>query len=93
MDRYNDEVKDLNDYTDEELQDEIDSRKKKKSLPKMLKSPDFTNLVDTIKSCIDDTIKKDYWNEDNDHYIVEAAIGCCFKDPSKYNKWLSQFNG
>ena len=64
----------LKDYTDAQLQKELERRKVSRTPPKRLPNPDFTKLVETIETCVRDTEKDNYWDEDFIHHIYEAAI-------------------
>jgi hypothetical protein len=69
----------LNDYTMEELQQEIARRNE----PEMhrLARPDSAIVKDiweTVNSCIQEALEEDYWDDNNDQYIYEAVMTAFF---------------
>lgn len=46
--------------------------------PIPLESIDWTNLIKTAQACIDEAFKRGYFDDDDRHYIYEAAMTAIF---------------
>jgi hypothetical protein len=65
----------LEDASIEELEKEIEKRKKRKTArPKPKENPDFSNLVQECEDVLDEFEKNGYIDEDTDHYMYEAIM-------------------
>ena len=65
----------LESFSDADLEAELKRRKdKEKQPPPVLQNIDWTVLKNTVISCVDQAVKDQYWDEDNAHYIYEAAM-------------------
>lgn len=76
----------LSNCTDEELELELERRKKSNTRPVLNENADLTALKATCQSVIDDVVNGNY-HEDNDdkYYIYEAAMIAFFgKDVFKW---------
>jgi len=69
---------DLSTFTDNQLQEEIERRKKQdvaiKTRPTPIDNPDWGPLVSLCNGYVHDLSKQGWADEDYDHYIYEAAI-------------------
>ena len=69
----------LNKYSDDEIQKELERRKKRKSeKPVELASPDFTALRKCCQEYIDGFAKDGYAPKDQNQWIFEAAMEAVF---------------
>lgn len=66
---------DLSKLSDEDLEKELKRRKEQaRKTPSPVPDPDWAKLVQTAQKCLADMEQNDYWDEDNDQYIYEAAM-------------------
>lgn len=64
----------IDDFTEEELKKELERRKKKKtSPPKPKANPDWSQLLQTMASGLEEMIKAEYEDSDLEAYVAEAA--------------------
>jgi hypothetical protein len=79
----------LEDVSIEDLKKEINRRKKCEDvLIEPLEEMDFTDLISECKAVTEHIYKDKYDDEDNKHYIYEAAIKAVFGD--KYWVWKTK---
>lgn len=92
MDR---KLQNLSDFDLMKLQEKIKTEQESRSnppRPRPLDNPDFTKLIQTCEACIDDLETRDWWNEDNQHYVYESAFEAIYgKD--FFSKYLNQKTG
>ena len=81
----------LDNISTEDLEKEIDKRKKQKvkdEKPTQLENIDIKSLKEICQNYIDDLEKNAYADEDYEHYIFETAMNCIFgKDVWK---WINE---
>lgn len=73
---------DLKDFSNEELKRELSAREEKEfkiSVPKQLDNPDFSGIIKSAQSVIDEIVAGEY-HEDNDdsHYMYEDVMEAVF---------------
>ena len=79
----------LDNYTSKQLQDEIAARKEREEiavravlaaikLPEPRSDPDWSQLVEVIKSVVKEIDEKGYCKS-GDHYVFEAAVTCLYE--------------
>ena len=78
-----------------ELEAILAEKKRKKLVPpEMVDEPNYNIILDCVMSINHDTVKNQYYDEDNKHWIYEAVIKALYGDNiDKYFKWVSQFGG
>lgn len=67
-------------YSDAELQNELKRRGIARVAPKPLPNPDFTKLIETVTDIIQAHINNRYGDDDDQHYIYEAAVEAVYGD-------------
>ena len=88
-------MKNLKDYSDFELSDELKRRKEELEKVKLIKPDvkpltivDYTSLAGRIDSTLKQAIEDKYWDDDNDHYILEDVMETVYgKD---FYKWFNE---
>ena len=76
--------------TDQEIEEELERRKKAKMFPKPLDNPDFSRLINMAKKEIEHLINEGYASKDFDHYVYEEAMTAIYgKD---YWKWRNNLD-
>lgn len=68
-------------FTTDELQEELEQRRhleEEANKPKMLERIDPSGVCKLCQGYIDDLAEKGYTDEDDAHYIFEAAMEMCF---------------
>lgn len=71
----------LDNFTDEQLQEELERRQKIKEeikKPKQLETLDLEPLRKLCQGCIDCLARDGYVSEDYDHYVYETAMETVF---------------
>ncbi len=76
----------MNEYTDEQLQAELERRKKPVlARPDRLRNPDWEPLIKMMEENMTESIAKGYEDEDFKHYVYEEAMKTVY-GPS-YFRW------
>jgi hypothetical protein len=74
----------LDEYSDDNLIEEIERRKVKKiDKPQRRVATDtwvLNEIYETVERCLQWGIEKDYWDEDYDQYIFEATMKAFYGD-------------
>ena len=69
----------FNEYSDEELQQELERRRNKKARkPKPVENPDFSTLIETCQKNIDFLVTEGGDDSDWEYWIYEAAMEAVF---------------
>lgn len=73
-------------FSEKELKTELERREKlKDAVPKPLPNPDFSGVLTTAQSVVNEVAKEHYSDEDNASYIFEAVMKAIYGD--KYWDW------
>jgi hypothetical protein len=82
----------LKNFTEKDLEGEISRRRElRRMIPKPVADPDWSPLVKILVDMINRAVEEQYWNDDNDHYIVEkvmeTSFGSGYWDWLRHQKW------
>ena len=70
----------LDDYTDEELQEELDDRERNRSVPQPLEKPDYSNVFASAVEYITDLSETGCESKDCEHYMYEMVMEAVYGD-------------
>jgi len=84
------EMKDLSEYTEEELKKEIERRKKVKAFPKEFDDIYFQPLISEIRAMVQRIEESGCTSKNDKQWIFEAAIECMYPKEKFWN-WFNKY--